>query len=197
MPAQSFFHSFDLTLSDAERSIFIETRLRLSRSISEPMDRIFAKVLAYCHAYEPDLIFSNGQDVQEPAIFRKNLTGDYTDWFDIGCPSHKKLNRVVRSHSKPNIRLYFFRGGHQAEFSREHRGLELEYARRLTLFEFDPNVIAALGNEDSRHLVWNVTLMEGGMYLDNGKQTFESVIPQLNTLNLVTGGTNDIAQGLD
>lgn len=197
MPAQSFFHSFDITLSDSERNIFIETRLRLSRSVSEPMDRIFAKVLSYCHAYEPDFVFSTGQDVQEPALFRKNLTGDYTDWLDIGCPSHKKLNRIIRSHSRPNIRLYFFRGGHQAEFAREYRGLEIEYAKRLSIFEFDPNMISALGEEDSKHLTWNITLMEGGMYLDNGKQTFESAIPQLDSLNLLGGGTNGITQTLD
>ncbi len=188
MPAQSFFHSFDLTLSDSDRGIFIATRLRLSRSFSEPMDRIFAKVLAFCHSYEADFIFSTGQDVTEPAILRKNLVGDYVDWLDIGCPSTKKLNKVIRSHTKPRIRLYFFRQGNQAEFGREYRGLEPEYAGRIEIFEIDPAMISRLGDEDSRHLKWDVTLLDGSLYLDNGAQTFESRFTSVDPIGLVAKG---------
>lgn len=185
MTAQSYFHSFDLTLSDPERNVFLETRLRLSRSFSEPMDRILAKVLSYCHSYSPDLQFSTGQDHNEPILFTKNLIGDFTAWIDIGCPSFKKLNKVVRSHTLPNITLYFFRGGNQSEFAREYRGWEADYASRLSIYQFDPSIVSALGDEDTRHLKWNVTFLEGGMYLDSNGQAFETLIPKLEPLQLL------------
>lgn len=200
MPAQSFFYSFDLTLSDSDRGIFIEKRLRLSRSFSEPMDRIFAKVLAYCHAYESDFVFSNGQDVTEPVLLRRSLIGDYTDWLDIGCPSSKKLNKVIRSHSKPKIRLYFFRQGNQAEFAREYRGLEAEYARRVEIFEIDPIMIAGLGDEELKSFNWSVTFLDGGLYLDDGKRTHESSIRPIDAVSVLskslgTEGSEGAAEG--
>gem|GEM_PF-5785569 len=192
MPAQSFFHMFDLGISDPARGVFLETRVRLSRLFSEPMDRIFAKVLAFCHGYDPEIVFATGQDVTEPALFKKSLIGDYVDWIDIGSPSQKKLNKIIRSHTKPNIRLYFFRSGNQAEFAREYRGLDQEYAKRISIFEFDPNIILALGDEDSKHLKWSITFLEGSLYIDDGKRSFESSVAELNPIQILSKEYNSV-----
>ena len=185
MSSQSFFHSIEITLSKPEQRIFLDTRLRLSRSFSEPVDRIMAKVLAYCHSYSPDLVFSNGKDPFEPVIFEKSLIGDYVTWTDIAVPSEKKLGKVIRAHTNPKISLYFFREGQRAEFQREFKNLKSEYLTRLSIYEIDPKIVEHLSSNDPRHYVWQITFLENQFYLDADKIDYESTLLKLDPYELI------------
>ncbi len=181
MPAISSQYIFDLTISIPDLNKVIEHRIRTSHTTSEPLERTYARMLAYCHSYDPDLAIStDSSDRLEPMLSCRDLTGDIKTWIDIGCPSSKKFTKPIRSHKTPLVKLYFYRENHRDSFKREFHGFSKELFKNVLCYQFDPNFLTALTQVDKKTNVWNVTFLEDTTYIDANGVSFESTIEQVD-----------------
>ncbi|MDZ4786499.1 MAG: YaeQ family protein [bacterium] len=183
MSAISTQHTFDLTISDPGHALFVESRLRLSYITNEPIERFFAKILAYGLNYSSDIeIVSDSSDQLEPLIFRKDLTGQYLSWIDIGCPSLKKLSKPARSHQDPLIKIYFYREGHLAEFLREFRDFKNDILNKIQAYQLDPKFLSTLGLSLKRSSKLSMTIIEDALYVELDGVSFDTIIPRVDLI---------------
>ena len=82
------FLAFNIQLSDPDRGLHVTTRVKLPKHEQEPLIYFHARLFAFLHSYEPGLQFyPRFLDDKEPALFKKDVVGTYSQWIDVECPS--------------------------------------------------------------------------------------------------------------
>lgn len=181
MAIGSTIYNFEIALSDTSRNVYESLVLRAARHSSESLEFMLCRVLAYCLEYKEGLEFSKGLDDPDmPAIWAKDLTGQLTDWVEIGTPSAEKLHKasknvphvVVYTHRNPAITLELIKG------QKIHRAEEID------LFSFEPKFIEEIALATEKKNIWELMLSEGTIYLKAGAVDLSSEIKSQKLLQV-------------
>lgn len=98
---------FNLDLADLERNRFDALNLTVALHPSEILERMMARVLAYCLNTGGGLTFTKGLSTPEvPDIWSHTLTGDVDLWIEVGEPAVERIRKAVRLADR--VRIYSF-----------------------------------------------------------------------------------------
>jgi uncharacterized protein YaeQ len=93
MALRATVFKLDLHVADMRRGYYGSHALTLARHPSETDERMMLRVLAYALFADEGLAFTRGlSTTEEPALWRKDLTGAIEQWIELGHPDERRMH---------------------------------------------------------------------------------------------------------
>ena len=98
MPPNATIFKALLHIADVDRHYYQDHAVTLARHPSETDERMMVRLLAFVRHADEALSFGRGLSTDdEPALWRKDLTGVIEDWIEVGLPDEKAIRTGLRS----------------------------------------------------------------------------------------------------
>ncbi len=86
-----------IALADIDRNYYDDLNLTIAQHPSETLERMMARVLAFCINAQEFLEFTKGLSVaEEPDIWARTLDARISLWIDIGEPTFDRIKKATR-----------------------------------------------------------------------------------------------------
>lgn len=174
MALNATIYSFEINLSDLDRSVYETLAFRVARHPSETDAFMLTRTLAYCLEYREGLAFSKGglSDPDAPALAVHDLTGVLQRWIEVGAPEPTRLHRA--SKAAPEVAVYSHKdlSSLLARLASEriHRAADIEF------YTFDPEMIASLTQRLARRMTCGLVITERQLYFSLGEETISGSV---------------------
>jgi uncharacterized protein YaeQ len=163
MALKATVHKVELAVSDLDRGYYASHSLTVARHPSETSERMMVRVLAFALFADDALAFGRGLSAEdEPALWRKDLTGNIEHWIDVGLPDERELRKACGRARRVTLLTYGGRGV-GVWWSQNQAAL----ARLINLDLIDIPVAAseALAALADRTMNLNATIQDGHIWL--------------------------------
>ena len=164
-------------ISDMDRQYYGDHALTLARHPSETDERMMMRLLAFVlHAHEA-LSFGRGLSTEEePALWRKDLTGAIDLWVEVGQPEEKTLRRACGRAKQVCIYTY---GGRGADQWWEKNVFTLERLNNLAVMNVPLNGSRALATLAQPSMQLQCTIQDGQIWMAGGENTVHLALTTL------------------
>lgn len=158
---------FSISLSDADRGLYSRFRIRATRHPNELPEYLCLRVLAYCHAYEEGLEFSQGfYEPKQPTIWKKDVLGRVVFWAQVGVPERRKLQKALREDACIGRLIYFYDPLHFDQFCHEClKGSTSNWVDDLQFYTIDTGFVETAVSRLGSRSEWEVTIVDSSVYL--------------------------------
>ena len=158
----------DLQVADIERGYYADHAVTVARHPSETDERMMVRLLAFAlHAGE-GLSFGGGvSDEDEPALWRRDLTGAIRAWIEVGLPEEKRVRRACGRADEVYIYSY---GRGAAKWWRDG-GESLARSANLTVVELAEAETRSLAALARRGMKLGITIQDGQVLVSDGSDT--------------------------
>lgn len=170
MALTSTMYRFAIELSDVDRGAYASLDLRVPMHPSETPRRMLARVLALALSHEPGIAMGKGlSNVDEPAVWHKDLQGRVVHWIDVGQPAPDRLHRASKQAERVSVFLYD---------AATHWVKELEKANvhrkdELLVWSLPASLLDGLERRLDRKVSWSLTRSDGVVYVEAEGESFE------------------------
>lgn len=168
MAIKATIYKADLSIADMDRNYYQEHSLTIARHPSETDERVMIRVLAYALHADPALAFTKDLfDVDEPALWLKDLTGAIDLWIEVGQPDEKRLLKAAGRAGKVVVYSY------SATSSIWFKGIanKIERAKNVSVINIPADISAQLEKMASRSMALQCTIQDGQVWLTDGTDT--------------------------
>ena len=169
MASNATIYKATLQISDMDRHYYEEHALTLARHPSETDERMMVRLLAFAlHAHEA-LSFGRGLSTEEePALWRKDLTGAIDLWIEVGQPEEKTVRRACGRAKQVYVYTY---GGRGADQWWEKNLVALDRLNNLTVMNLPLDGSRALTTLAQPSMQLQCTIQEGQIWMAGGEHT--------------------------
>lgn len=176
MALTSTMYTFDVALSDVDRSVYESLTIKAACHPSETEEYFVTRVLAYCLEYQEGIAFSKGlSEPDEPALSVRDLTGALKSWIEVGAPDAARLHKA----SKASPRLAVYTHKEPRLFLRAYEGQRIHRAESVELYAVDRDVLAEVVQRLERRLRFALTVTQGQLFLDFGGDSVSGSVSRL------------------
>jgi uncharacterized protein YaeQ len=175
-------YHLQIDLSDVDRGVYEALDLRVARHPSESMPYLLTRVLAYCLCYEEGIAFSRGglSNVDEPALWVKDLQGNLRVWIEVGTPSADRLHKA----SKASPRLVVFTQ-HDPELLRKAaRERDIHKVDQIAVYALDRAFLQGLEAVTDRNTRWTLTFTDGVLYATVGETALSTPVTRVSLVGV-------------
>ncbi len=178
MAIKATIFKVDLAVSDIDRGAYGNYPLTIARHPSETDERMMVRVLAFAiHAHEY-LEFGKGiSSEDEPAVWRRDLTGAVQEWIDVGLPEERLLRRACGRAGR--VILYTY-GGRAVDVWWQANKKELSKQQRLTVMDVPTEATRALAALANRNMTLTATIQEQQIFIADGNTSVEVQMRKLH-----------------
>jgi uncharacterized protein YaeQ len=160
-----------LHIADMDRPYYGDHALTIARHPSETDERMMVRVLAFVRHANEALSFGKGLSTEdEPALWRKDLTGAIDLWIDVGQPDEKSVRKACGRAKQVVIYTY---GGRSADLWWEQTRATLERSKNLTVLNLPADASRALAALAQRDMDLQCTLQDGQIWISDKDQTVQ------------------------
>ncbi|MBA3007760.1 MAG: YaeQ family protein [Proteobacteria bacterium] len=107
MALKPTIYKLKITLADTDRDYYDTLTLTVAQHPSETLERMMARVLAFCLNAQEYLVFTKGLcAVEEPDIWARTLDDRLSLWIDVGEPTVERIKKASRL--SPAVKVYSF-----------------------------------------------------------------------------------------
>lgn len=107
MALKPTIYKLKIALADTDREYYDDLNLTVAQHPSETLERMMARVLAYCLNAQEYLVFTKGLcAVEEPDLWVRTLDDRIALWIDVGEPSVERIKKAARI--TPRVKVYCF-----------------------------------------------------------------------------------------
>ncbi len=173
MALRATIFKLDLHVADMVRGYYDSHALTLARHPSETDERMMMRVLAFSLLADEHLAFTRGlSTTEEPALWRKDLTGAILTWVELGHPDERRL---LQASGKAEQVVVFCYGGPASQVWWQGAQQGLERIRNLSVYSVRPEAVRELANLAQRSMTLHVSIEEGMAMVssDNGSVVVE------------------------
>ncbi|MBV1919073.1 MAG: YaeQ family protein [Pseudomonadales bacterium] len=151
----------NISVSDLNRDYYDTLQITVAQHPSETLERMMARVLAYCINADEYLVFTKGlSSVDEPDIWLKSLDGQLSLWIDMGEPDPERIKKATRLARE--VRVYSFNSKSDVWWS---QGKGKFAALEASFFQFQWKEIQALAALVTRTMDMSVTITGDSAYI--------------------------------
>lgn len=155
-------YAFEITLNDADRSVYEALNFRIARHPSETAEYLLTRVLAYCLEYAEGIEFSKGlSEPDAPALAVRDLTGVLLAWIDVGSPEADRLRKALGSARR--VAVYCHRDA--PALIERLKAAELRRADELEIYGVDRELLAGLAARLDRRMSFDLSVSERHAYV--------------------------------
>jgi uncharacterized protein YaeQ len=168
MAIKATIYKADLSIADMDRNYYQEHSLTIARHPSETDERVMIRVLAFALHADPALAFTKDLfDVEEPALWLKDLTGAIDLWIEVGQPDEKRLLKAAGRSEKVIVYSY------SATSNIWFRGIanKIERAKNVSVINIPSEISAQLEKMASRSMALQCTIQDGQVWVTDGVDT--------------------------
>lgn len=107
MALKPTIYKIKIALADTDRDYYDTINLTVAQHPSETLERMMARVLAFCLNVRECLAFTKGLSaVEEPDIWVRTLDDRLSLWIDVGEPAVARIRKATRL--APTVKVYTF-----------------------------------------------------------------------------------------
>jgi uncharacterized protein YaeQ len=179
MAIRSTVYKAELQVADMDRGHYGTYALTVARHPSENDERLMLRLLAYAlHAGgdgEP-LAFANAMtEMDEPDLWRRDLTGEVELWIDVGLPDEKWLRKASRRARELVLYVY----GRNGDLWWGQQRSALAKLGNLRVRQVGAEDSAALAGLAQRTMRLQCTVQDGHVWLGDGERAIEVAVTEL------------------
>lgn len=154
-----------IDLSDLNRNHYETLNLTVALHPSETLERMMARIIAYCINVREHLIFSKGiSDPDEPALWQHSLHGSLELWIDVGEPQVDRIKKA--SGLAREVLVYSFNSKADTWWQQEKDRFN---KLKAIFYRFDWLQIQALTQLVERTMEMSITLTGDSAYVTTDK----------------------------
>ncbi len=169
MALKPTIYKFALSISDFDRDYYDSANLTVAQHPSESLERMAARLLAFCANSHTDLFFTKGLSTpEEPDIWLKSLDSQILLWVDVGEPSADRIKKASRRAGR--VKVYSFNQKSEVWWKLEQEkfsDIECE------VYRFTWSEVKRLADSFSRTAELTVTISESTLFVNNESESFE------------------------
>ncbi len=178
MALKSTIFRADLAVSNIDRHVYGNFSLTIARHPSETDERMMVRVLAFAlNAVDADderLEFGKGiSSDEEPALWRRDLTGAVEDWIEVGLPEERLIRRACGKAAK--VVLYTY-GGRAVDVWWSANQSLFAKQDKLSVLDVPQEASRALAALADKKMTLTATIQDGQLYLANEKDAVAIVL---------------------
>ena len=168
MALKATVHKVELSVSDMDRGYYASHSLTLARHPSETSERMMVRLLAFAMFADEALAFGRGLSAEdEPALWKKDLTGNIEQWIDVGLPDERELRKACGRARRVVLLAYGGRG--VGIWWNANQGA-LERLTNLDILDIPVEASTAMAALADRNMQINATLQDGHVFIGNAEQ---------------------------
>jgi uncharacterized protein YaeQ len=182
MALKSTIHKAALQIADMDRGVYADRSVTIARHPSETDERMMVRLLAYALALPADerdgaLEFAKGlSDVDEPDLWRKDLTGAIEQWLEVGQPDERRLAKAAGRAAE--VRVWAYSASTPIWWAAIAG--KLARLRNLEVWQLDAAQSQALAALAARTMQLQVTVQDGVVWVGDGTHSVELVPRRLH-----------------
>jgi uncharacterized protein YaeQ len=159
----------ELQISDLSRNYYHDHSLTIARHPSENDERMMVRLLSFAlHAHE-DLAFAERMSTEdEPALWRKDMTGAIELWIDVGQPDGKRVRKACGRARQ--VIVYSF-SGRSADVWWNQVRKDLEGLKNLTVINLLSGAGPHLAKLAQRTMKLQCTIQDGQVWVTDNSAT--------------------------
>lgn len=168
MALKPTIYKAQVELADSDRGCFESLSLTIALHPSETLERMAARLLAYCLNSGRGLEFTRGlSTADEPDIWRHSDSGELELWIEVGQPEEARLRKACGKAGQ--VKVYAF--GKSADTWWKLNGAAIGQLPRLEVWQFGWDEVQALAGLLDRTMQLNISIVGGVLYVDNGRES--------------------------
>ncbi len=155
-----------IALSDLDRNLYESRNLTIALHPSETLERMVARILAYCLNAQDNLIFCKGlSDADEADLWARNLNDAIELWIDVGEPAAERIKKASRLAKA--VKVYSFNSKSDTWWT---QGQEEFTQLKAQWFQFPWPQVQALAATVNKTMDWSMTISENSIFVstENG-----------------------------
>ncbi|MDH5517462.1 MAG: YaeQ family protein [Gammaproteobacteria bacterium] len=161
MAIKPTIYKLRVNLSDLNRDYYDTLSLTIALHPSETIERMMARMLAFCINAEPELSFTKGlSSIEEPDIWQRTLDDQIALWIDIGEPASERIKKASRQAKK--VSVYSFNSKSDVWWQ---QGQSKFKQLNVSVYRFDWPGIQALAALVERTMDFSVTITGDSAYI--------------------------------
>jgi len=150
-----------IALADIDRNHYDTLNLTIAQHPSETLERMMARVLAFCINARENLLFTKGLcAVEEPDIWARTMDDQISLWIDIGEPGFDRIKKATRISSE--VKVYSFNLKSESWWS---QGRAKFNGLTASFFQFQWGSIQALAGLMKRTMDLSITITGNTAYI--------------------------------
>ena len=165
MALKPTIYKAQVELADSDSNRFDSLALTLARHPSETLERMAARLLAYCLNAERGLEFTRGlSTAEEPDLWQHSDSGEIQHWIEVGQPEPVRLRKACGRARL--VSAYAF--GKSTDTWWKLNGEAIAALPHLRAWQFDWSETCAIAALLDRTMQLSVSIVGGCVYVDNG-----------------------------
>ena len=166
----------ELSISDIDRNYYETHALTIARHPSETDERMMVRLLVFALHADAQLAFAGDiSNSDEPALWRKDLTGEIADWIEVGQPDAK----VVRKAAGRAHRVLIYAYGRSAVTWWTKQGADFTRFDNLSVYRISDATCRDLAALAVRNMTLQCLIQDGAVTLSNAGNSVEVEIEML------------------
>ena len=180
MAIKATIYKANLQIADMDRSVYVDHAVTIARHPSETDERMMIRLLAMALELPADpnqgtLEFAKDLwDVDEPALWHKDLTGEIKHWIDVGQPDDKRLMKASGRADRVSVYGY----SHSTPIWWAGIASKITRASNIQVWQIEPAQSQALAALAQRSMQLQVSVQDGAAWFGDGKDSVE-ITPKL------------------
>jgi len=184
MALKATIYKANLQIADMDRQVYVDHAVTIARHPSETDERMMIRLLALALNLPANAdhgaleLAKDLWDVDEPALWQKDLTGQIMQWIDVGQPDDKRLIRA--SGRAEQVSVYSFSASTPIWWS--GIATKLTRASNIAVWQIESAQSQALAGLAQRGMQLQLSVQDGSCWLSDGQQSIEITPQRLNPL---------------
>lgn len=165
MALKPTIYKLKIALSDMDRDYYQDLDLTIAQHPSESLERMMARMLAFCINAQENLSFTKGlSSPDEPDIQAHSLSGQLLLWVDVGEPAADRIKKATRLTEA--VKVYSFNSKSAVWWKQEHK----KFADlRVQVYQFPWEAVQTMAALVERTMDFSLTLSGDTAYLATEK----------------------------
>ena len=178
MALKPTIYKAQIELADSDRNCFETLSVTLAKHPSETLERLAARLLAYCLNYSRGLEFTKGiSTADEPDLWLHSDHGEIEHWIEIGQPEEPRLRKACGRARQVSVYAFAKSAATWWKLNCE----AISALPRVQVWQIDWTEVQTLAEMLDRTVRLSVSIVGGIVYLDNGSASTSVELVQFHS----------------
>ena len=151
----------NINLSDLNNDIYESLNLTVAQHPSETLERMIARVMAYCLNAQEFLSFTKGLSVaDDPDIWAKSLADEFLLWIDVGEPAFERIKKARRRAQA--VKVYSFNTKSDVWWQQSQNNFK---KLDVEVYRFAFEQVQVLAKQVKRSMDMSITISADSLYV--------------------------------
>lgn len=176
MALKPTIYKFNIAITDFNRDYYDSVSLTVALHPSETLERMMARVMAFCLDAQENMAFTKGlSSIEEPDIWVKSLDDQIQLWIDVGEPAPERVKKSSRMATK--VKVYSFNSKSNTWW--EQSKSKVQSFKNVQFYQFNWSQIKQLATLVERTMDWSLSISDDTIYVATNAQECEILVTDL------------------